>query len=257
MEQTKGAVEAPTRQSGSVFCWQPAQLTGRQTAGGYARIELTTGAPLAAAQPGQFVMLRQGTDPLLPRPFSVLGVEGRQLILLLRAEGRLRSRLAHLQLGEELEVRGPHGMPFAHRLAPDRRYLLVGGGCGIAPLAFFWRRHPERVAGAALGARGRGLAQLLPDVPLTVEEDGGQTAVAEAVRRWAPDSGVIVCGPPGMLAAAAAAFRGRPGVFLALEQRMGCGIGACQGCVVMTRSGPKRVCRDGPLFSLEELGWPT
>ena len=61
------------------------------------------------------------------------------------------------------------------------------------------------------------------------------------------------CGPLPMLKAV---FRATAtdGEF-SLEERMGCGFGACMGCSIMTASGPKRICRDGPVFKKSELLW--
>ena len=58
------------------------------------------------------------------------------------------------------------------------------------------------------------------------------------------------CGPMPMLKGMAAAFKGGQ---LSLEARMGCGFGACMGCSVETVYGPKRVCREGPVFWSEEV----
>ena len=61
------------------------------------------------------------------------------------------------------------------------------------------------------------------------------------------------CGPLPMLRALCRAAD-KPG-FLSLEARMGCGFGACMGCTIETLNGPKRVCREGPVFRTEELLW--
>jgi dihydroorotate dehydrogenase electron transfer subunit len=60
---------------------------------------------------------------------------------------------------------------------------------------------------------------------------------------------------------AAAGFAREKGLphFVSLENRMGCGLGACRSCVVLTRSGDamryRTVCRDGPVFDADELAW--
>ena len=58
------------------------------------------------------------------------------------------------------------------------------------------------------------------------------------------------CGPRPMLKGMAAACKGGQ---LSLEARMGCGFGACMGCSIQTVSGPKRVCKEGPVFYSEEV----
>ena len=61
------------------------------------------------------------------------------------------------------------------------------------------------------------------------------------------------CGPMPMLRALCARTE-KPG-FLSLEARMGCGFGACMGCTIETAHGPKRICKEGPVFRKEELIW--
>ena len=93
---------------------------------------------------------------------------------------------------------------------------------------------------------------------------GVQTIVATAdgslgVRGFVTDAlperydGFCACGPLPMLRALCAASD-KPG-FLSLEARMGCGFGACMGCTIETVNGPRRVCKEGPVFRKEELVW--
>jgi len=57
--------------------------------------------------------------------------------------------------------------------------------------------------------------------------------------------------PPGSPAARRKSF-----LQVSMEQNMGCAVGACLGCVVMSSSGtPQRVCREGPVFAAEEINW--
>jgi len=78
--------------------------------------------------------------------------------------------------------------------------------------------------------------------------------VTDAVREYAPAYDYwYACGPKPMLKAVCNALEG-PGE-ASLEERMGCGFGICYGCSVQTASGPKRVCKDGPVFKKEELIW--
>ena len=45
------------------------------------------------------------------------------------------------------------------------------------------------------------------------------------------------------------------GAEVSLESRMGCGFGACMGCSIHTIDGPKRVCKEGPVFEKEVIVW--
>ena len=65
---------------------------------------------------------------------------------------------------------------------------------------------------------------------------------------------VYTCGPLPMLKALHKATGEVSGEY-SLEERMGCGFGACMGCSIMTKEGAKRVCKDGPIFQKEVLEW--
>lgn len=236
------------------MCWQAAYLDRRRQSGGYAVVELIVERE-ARGQPGQFLMARTECGPALPRPLSLLWAEGKRVALLVKDEGQLRARMAEAPLGTRFDVRGPYGVPYRDAVEHSRRYVLVGGGSGIAPLRFLWQRHPELVESVAFGLRHTVDENFLPDTPLLIEELGQPTAGDQALHVWRPGLGLIACGPREMLRQLAAGLPERKGVYFALEERMGCGYGACQGCVVMTRDGPLRLCTDGPLVALDRLGW--
>jgi len=242
-------------QSGSLFSWSGAALVARESASGYARVRLAVDRPLPSPAAGQYVLIRSADGPALPRAFSPICVEEGEIDLLIKVSGVLREGLARWPIGSRLEVRGPYGAPYADRISLDRAYLLVGGGCGVAPLLAFARAHRGLVAGAVLGFRPTGVERLVPEFPLVIEEVSGVTATAEARRVWQEGQGLIACGPEDMLRAIAVDHAGRPDVYVSLETRIGCGIGACLACSVPTPQGNRRVCRDGPLFALEELPW--
>ncbi|MBU1050665.1 dihydroorotate dehydrogenase electron transfer subunit, partial [Candidatus Bipolaricaulota bacterium] len=67
--------------------------------------------------------------------------------------------------------------------------------------------------------------------------------------------GIIACGPEPMLRLIAQQYRQEPFVFVSLEARIGCGVGTCLGCSIETSTGMQRICKEGPLFALEELPW--
>ena len=66
-----------------------------------------------------------------------------------------------------------------------------------------------------------------------------------------PYSYFYACGPLPMLRAIERVAQ-TPGQY-SMEERMGCGFGACMGCTIQTRSGPRRVCKDGPVFDRGEV----
>ncbi len=246
----------------------------------FGRVALACGDPFPAAEPGQFVMLRlpETLDPFLSRPYSIHAPwfqDGRfgGIEILYKVVGPATRRLSRLGPGDEVSLLGPLGRGF--RVPPGvRRLFLAAGGVGIAPFRFLLERlapggpptmdcrlffgvrtAEELVCAAGLEARG------IPVV--TTTDDGSAGAhcpvtdpLAAAVERDPPDL-LLACGPRAMLACVAELAR-RCGIpcQVSLEERMACGIGACLGCAVPGRGGPSRyrhACREGPVFSLEEI----
>lgn len=237
-------------------------------------VELFLRAPeLARAVPGQFAhVLTPGT---LRRPISfsrLMPAEG-MAALLFQVVGEGTAWLAKRNAGDFVGVLGPLGQGFPPPLA-DRPWCLVGGGVGIPPLyAALQRwggamRHPATVV---LGAR-TGAYVLMEDdfrrlgAQIAVTTDDGSRGERGTVLgplahflSAHPEGQVYACGPTPMLREVARLSQDRERVYLALEQRMGCGVGACLACVVLAQgeAGPiwRRVCHDGPVFPAEELIW--
>ena len=214
-----------------------------------------------------------------------------------RVIGRGTDFFTHLRRGDSIDMLGPLGRPFEVD-PRSQNLLLVAGGLGMAGvrmLADEAIRDGRRVTllFGASSAREVYPSSLLPDeVEYVVATDDGSlghhgyvTDLIPEYETWADQA--FACGPVGMLkvlAGLAASRRGRMGVaklgrkrgsgkpiavgspaarrkaFLqvAMEQNMGCAVGACLGCVVMAESGPPlRVCREGPVFASEELDWES
>jgi len=240
-------------------------------------VALTFRAPIIAGhvRPGQFVHLRvapEATSPLLRRPFSVLGANraAGTFRILVRTVGRGTAMLGELLPGTELPALGPLGTPFPP-LAEGRDVVLVAGGVGIAPLLFVASETRPKVAGALYGAataEGLVLADELrehcADVGLATDDGsaghhGPVTDLLPDVLEGRHDPVVLACGPRPMMARAAAECR-RRGIecYVSFEAWLGCGIGACLGCVIPAAGEPRRyvrVCRDGPVFRSDEVDW--
>jgi len=237
---------------------------------------LTLRAPPIAAQarPGQFVHLRVSTttSPLLRRPFSVAGVNpaAGTFRIVVRTVGRGTEMLAELLPGAELSALGPlgHGFP---DLAADRETVLVAGGVGLAPLLFFAAYQEQDVVRGLYGADTAPnlvLAKEFGDKcdSLAVATDNGSRGHHGFVTDLLPgtlselsDPVVLACGPRPMMAAAAevCASRGAE-CHVSFEAWLGCGLGACLGCVIPAAGGPRRylrVCREGPVFRADRVDW--
>jgi dihydroorotate dehydrogenase electron transfer subunit len=212
-----------------------------------------------------------------------------------RAIGRGTDWFTRLRTGDSVDMLGPLGRPFEVD-PRSRHLLLIAGGLGIAGVrmladeAIRDGRQVVLLFGAASAAEVYP-SNLLPDeVEYIVATDDGSMGQRGYVTDLVPDyeawaDQAFACGPAPMLAALSrlsAGRRERLGVaklgrkrgagktdpvgspaarrkaFLqvSMEQNMGCAVGACLGCVVMSASGqPQRVCREGPVFAAEELDW--
>ncbi len=228
----------------------------------------------AAATPGQFVMVRvgEGFDPLLRRPFSIHQqfADG-SLSLLFKKIGRGTTRLSRLNNGDVIDIIGPLGRGFD--LSCQEPVGLVGGGMGIAPLAFLAKRLAAGEREVAkdyvlLGARDR--HELAPLAAVF-------TALGYQVRTATDDGSmghhgfipdlladifseiqlVYCCGPhPMMKNVVNTCAQADVLCQVSLETHMACGLGACLGCTVAGRDGNYvHVCRQGPVFYAGEVGW--
>jgi dihydroorotate dehydrogenase electron transfer subunit len=237
-----------------------------------------------APAPGQFVMLRnlQNGQSLLSRPFSVHGFrkDGKQstIELLCRVAGRETLLLSRLGSGAKVEILGPLGKGFV--LAQTvKRLILLAGGVGAAPLAFFIRELGQKAAmpsvNAFLGAKNAGIVTALGSrfaglCSVRFATDDGSFGhhgtvtdiLSEELQRCDYETTQILsCGPSAMTRELVRVLGDRPvSCQVSLEERMACGVGACLGCVVATKNGQgdtiyKRVCKDGPVFDLRELVW--
>ena len=222
-----------------------------------------------AAQPGQFVMVRCG-DYLLPRPLSIhrLADKGGKLALLFNVMGKGTHWLSQRKPGENIDLFGLLGNGFSTQ-PTSRNLLLVAGGIGVAPLYFVAQEAIKKGCSVKLlygtPNRHRYPEDLLPpQIELVSATEDGTIGRKGMVTDFLPDfiswaDQVFACGPIPMYRDMARrkrelALDEKP-VHISLEVRMGCGLGVCYGCTVKTKNGLKQVCRDGPVFDLEDILW--
>lgn len=246
-----------TAHGGPSFLVREGEIVETRQGGGYARLRVVLAPPFAAPmpEPGQFFMVRLPWGPALPRALSPIAAGDGWIELFIKADGLLRGEMAVAPPGTRLALRGPYGTPFVRKANLERRYVLVGGGAGVAPILHFAAARPDLVASLALGFRTPGVRALLPGADVAVEEEDGTTAFGRLAETWQDGLGVIACGPLPLLAAVSRDARWSPAAYVSLEARLGCGFGACLGCTISTPSGRKRVCVDGPLFACQEVPW--
>lgn len=227
-------------------------------------------AVLSAAIPGQFAHVLTPGSLRRPISFSRIDTENHEVGILFQIAGTGTEWL-YETTDSTLDVMGPLGQGFCAP-DPDRPWCLVGGGVGIPPMYAAverWGADSTVLPTVILGAR-TGNFILMEDefraqgVVLHVATDDGsrgeEGTVIGPLSQWLmknPGGQVFACGPTPMLRAVQETTRARATTYLALEQRMGCGIGACLACVVpgVGEHGPRyrRVCTEGPVFRAEEL----
>ena len=243
---------------------------------GYVLLKLTDAAPLPEIRAGQFVEIKVDNSPstFLRRPISVNFVDEarNELWLLIQIVGEGTRHLARLQAGDSLNVLFPLGNGFTPGVAGER-VLLVGGGVGIAPLLQYAKQLRQAGATPYLLLGGRSAGNLLQldlfrqygEVYVTTEdgsmgEQGFVTnhSVLESFLS-SPTEGAIrisCCGPkPMMQAVARWAKQHQVRCEVSLENLMACGLGACLCCVEKTVRGNVCVCKEGPVFDINELTW--
>jgi len=217
-----------------------------------------TGEPM---RPGQFVQLRLPRF-YLRRPISVYDREGGRFTLIYKVVGHGTAALSELPAGGTLDVLTGLGNGFSLEKSGERP-LLIGGGVGTAPLYLLAKELAAagKAVSAVIGFRtaaevfaAEELAALGVAVAVVTQDGtrGVKGFVTDALPAPEACGFVYACGPAPMLRALSGLIGA--GEF-SLEERMGCGFGACMGCTCRTKSGPKRVCKDGPVFAKEELIW--
>ena len=216
---------------------------------------------------GQFLMIRLNRryDPLLKRPFSISFIERPDRIFILyRVRGRVTKEMSGLKEGDPIFVLGPLGRPFL--IEDNKRIILVSGGIGIAPLIWILKEHPER---AILISGYKDMDEVIRiedflrgdyQYRIAVEGDspffkGTSVDLFKSYLEEKGEKGIILsCGPYPMLLEVYNICKEMDiPLYLSLETHMACGIGLCQGCVVETKEGYKRVCKDGPIFYANDL----
>lgn len=246
-------------------------------------LTLDVGEEMAAQTScGQFVHIKCGEERLLRRPISICSWDKTTLRVVFEVRGEGTEWLSRRKVGDELDVLGPLGHGFD---SSAQKILVVGGGIGVPPMLGVAKAAAAAGAEvhAALGFRDQGHRMLTDEFAeccrsMSVISDDGTTGrkgfVTELVEEFlqntpcvsadcASCSGkpvppvVMACGPKGMLKAVAKACAAH-GVecLVSLEERMGCGVGACLVCACdMADGSRKHVCKDGPVFNAKEVDW--
>lgn len=211
-------------------------------------------------RPGQFVEI-QLPNYYLRRPISVCDIDGDLLTLIYKTVGEGTAAMAAMSAGTELDILSCLGNGYDLSKAGDH-VLLIGGGVGVPPLFYAAKdlRNQGKQVRVVLGFGSRrevfaeeDFRRLGCEVSVCTMDGnyGTKGVVTDLLTTPAPF--YYACGPLPMLRALVHTL-GTNGQ-LSMEERMGCGVGICVGCSIETRSGVKRVCKEGPVFDAGDIIW--
>jgi dihydroorotate dehydrogenase electron transfer subunit len=233
-------------------------------------LELKAPGLLPQFLPGQFVqvLVKDSPSTFLRRPFSIHAIDPikNTFRLLIQIKGEGTRHLSFLREGEKVNVMYPLGNSFT--LPSGKNVLLVGGGCGVAPLLFLagWLKEQNVKVTMLTGWKRKAdifekeAYQQCGDLLVTTEDGSeGETgmvtghSIFKSVKSF---DRIYCCGPDRMMKAIAH-IATRKGVEceVSLENTMACGFGVCLCCITPTTHGNQRVCLEGPVFNTKELTW--
>lgn len=223
--------------------------------------------------PGQFIHIKiPREDLLLRRPISLNQINPieKQCTVIYRVEGIGTSYLSKMNVGEKLDVMGPLGNGFeVNQVQRDQVAFIIGGGIGIPPMYELAKQLKNKGVKVVhfLGYASKEVAYFQEEFKNLGETffatDDGSFGIKGTVsdllvtelNHQKPDV-VYACGATGMLKAVKTIFESvTPNVFLSMEQRMACGMGACYACVchVPDKATSVKVCDEGPVFNASEV----
>ena len=246
-------------------------ISNKRLKDNYWLLEFEASVIAKQASPGQFVNIKvsEFSEPLLRRPISIHRINGAKVMLFYEVLGKGTQLLANRKQGELLDIIGPLGNGFnCHKGTKKDQAILIAGGMGVAPLVFLAQELKIIKPLILIGAKTKKqilCSQEFKKLGCVVRfstDDGSLglkgrvTDLLKIALAQNMTSNIFACGPKPMLKAISQiACENNITSQLSLEEHMACGIGACLGCVVATKSGYKRVCKDGPIFQGKELIW--
>ncbi len=239
--------------------------------GEYSLLSVRPLSPFIPPHAGHFFMIESSysSDPLLKRPFSVLDSRDGCLYFLIALRGKGTSFLRGLKTGRILNMLGPlgRGFPLVEESEP---LYIVAGGVGIACVFPLIKKY--RNATVFYGSRRSDglilrewIEEITSELYLSTEDgsEGEKGDVLSLLEKYIADHQegdgrvkIYCCGPHPMYEKMAEVLsEKKEDIYVSLEERMACGIGACLSCVVMTAHGYLRICREGTVFRLSDIRW--
>jgi len=259
----------------SVIKNSSSRIIDKKLSNNYCVIRLEAQEIASKAQPGQFVMIRttSQTYPLLRRPFSIHDVNGNEIEIFFQKIGLGTNLLSQKKINDSVDVLGPLGKGF-HLDAKRKEVAIIGGGKGIAPLYFLARRLLSLEISPQIFYGGKSTSDLCLknkfeekgiDIFCSTEDGslGFKGLITEMFEHEFESSNpeqIYSCGPELMMKKIAQwAMKRKINAEFSLESVMGCGFGACWGCVRKIKKngeyGLHKICEEGPVFYADEIVW--
>ena len=226
-----------------------------------------------SAKPGQFLEIKASDtqEPFLRRPISIHSIEGDTIVFIFQVKGKGTTALSKKKEGEIIDIMGPLGYG-AFKVDDYKSVAIIGGGIGIFPLYELAKQLKNRAKiNVYLGFRNKDLVTCekefeaigLGKLCITTD-DGSYKEKGFAIDFMKKDieehmvDMIYACGPLPMLRAVKKyADENNIPCQISLEEKMGCGIGACLGCAVKVVSGKEprwgHVCKEGPVFNASDV----
>ena len=216
----------------------------------------------ALAKCGQFAHVKV-PGKTLRRPISICDATDTTLRLVFQVKGEGTEIMSKMKVGDEVEILAPLGNGF--KIEKGKKYCFIGGGIGVPPMLYTAKQAENPLV--ITGFRDKSLVILQDDfknsgAELVLTTDDGSAGIHGFVtdvlkERLNEIDEVCACGPIPMLKAIAEICKDKVPCQISLEERMGCGIGACLVCACKTKlngeEGYTHVCKDGPVYNAEEV----
>lgn len=224
--------------------------------------QLEVAAKNPKAIPGQFFMIKGWKNELpLMRPISIFKVNNESYSFLYKVVGKGTERLSLLKKGNKIELLGPLGNGFPCDQLQGK-IALVGGGVGIPPLYETAKKLSDNgnIVDLYLGYKDdlfcfEEFTDVSSNIFIACENgsEGYKGYITDLLVCQNYDA-VLTCGPEAMMfKVRERCLKAGIPIWLSMEKRMACGIGACLVCSCNTISGMKRCCKEGPVFKGEEI----
>lgn len=210
-----------------------------------------------SAKMGQFYMLRAWeTYPVLSRPISIYDADSDSISFLYKVVGKGTKYFSTLEAGDEISLEGPLGTGFP---SVKGKIALVGGGVGIAPFYLVAKELKETYRDVKIDIYlGFSDEVILKDEfeklcdKLTINVGG---FITDEIDTREYDT-IMTCGPEIMMKVLYDKCKKegtKDKLYVSMENRMACGIGACLVCTCKTSKGNKRACKEGPVMLGKEV----